>query len=103
MTVPLGEPGDHGWFRQDDVRGWTRLFTAAGFFVEEQEPYELGGDGWRAAPAFAAEGVRYGERGPAASGVLCTELSPGRARRLLTPDGILRTARRHGRALRHSS
>ena len=96
VTVPLGEPGDHGWFRQDDVRGWTRLFTAAGFFVEEQEPYELGEDGWRAAPAFVADGVRYGERGPAASGVLCTELSPGRARRLLTPDGIAA----HGQAPR---
>jgi SAM-dependent methyltransferase len=101
VTVPLGEPGDHGWFRQDDVRGWTHLFTSAGFFVEEQEPYELVEDGWRAAPAFSGDGVRYGERGPAASAVLCTELSPGRIRRLLTPAGIARTARRHGRALRH--
>ena len=25
VTVPLGEPGDYGWFRQEDVRGWTRL------------------------------------------------------------------------------
>jgi SAM-dependent methyltransferase len=101
VTVPLGEPGDHGWFRQDDVQGWTHLFTAAGFFVEEQEAYELVAEGWRAAPAFSADGVRYGERGPAASAVLCTELSPGRLRRLLTPDGIARTARRRGRALRH--
>ena len=30
VTVPLGEPGDHGWFRQDDVRGWTPLYTARG-------------------------------------------------------------------------
>lgn len=103
VTVPLGEPGDHGWFRQDDVRGWTGLFASAGFFVEEQEAYELVDEGWRAAPAFSAEGVRYGERGPAASAVLCTELSPGRIRRLLTPTGIARTARRHGRALRHST
>ena len=42
VTVPLGEPGDHGWFRQEDVAGWTRLFTGAGFFIEEQEVYELG-------------------------------------------------------------
>ena len=41
VTVPLGEPEDYGWFRQEDVRGWTRLFTHAGFFVEEQEVYEL--------------------------------------------------------------
>ena len=50
VTVPLGEPGDYGWFRQEDVRGWTRLFTGAGFFVEEQEAYELGEEGWRSAP-----------------------------------------------------
>ena len=52
VTVPLGEPGDYGWFRQEDVRGWTRLFTDAGFFVEEQEAYELGEEGWRSAPTF---------------------------------------------------
>ena len=101
VTVPLGEPGDHGWFHQDDVRGWTRLFTRAGLFVEEQEAYELGEGGWAAAPGFRAEGVRYGERGPAASAVLCTELSRGRLRRLLTPDGLGRTARRRLRRVRH--
>ena len=101
VTVPLGEPGDHGWFHQDDVRGWTRLFTRAGLFVEEQEAYELGESGWAAAPGFRAEGVRYGERGSAASAVLCTELSPGRLRRLLTPDGLERTARRRLRRVRH--
>src|SRR4029453_10965882 len=37
VTVPLGEPGDHGWFRQEDESGWTSLFVAAGFFVEEVE------------------------------------------------------------------
>jgi len=94
VTVPLGEPGDHGWFRQEDVGGWTRLFTRAGFFVEEQEAYELGEDGWRSAPAFDPAGVTYGTRGPAASAVLCAELSPRRRRRLVTPDGMRRTARR---------
>jgi SAM-dependent methyltransferase len=101
LTVPLGEPGDHGWFEQDDVRGWNRLFAKAGLFVEEQEPYELHEDGWGAAPAFDPEGVRYGERGPGASAVLCCELSPRRLRRLVTPDGIRRTARRHARRIRH--
>ena len=101
VTVPLGEPGDHGWFRQDDVRGWTRSFEHAGLFVEEQEAYELTGEGWLARPAFRAAGVRYGERGPAASAVLCTELSPGRRRRLLTPGGLERTLRRRTRPLRH--
>lgn len=101
VTVPLGEPGDHGWFRLDDVRGWTRLFAAAGLFVEEQEAYELTAEGWRPAPAFDAEGVGYGDRGPAASAVLCSELSPGRMRRLATPDGLARTVKRRTRPWRH--
>jgi SAM-dependent methyltransferase len=101
VTVPLGERGDYGWFRQDDLRGWTRLYARTGFFVEEQEPYELTDKGWRAAPAFKAAGVRYGERGPAASAVLCTELSPSRLRRLLTPRGAARTLTRRVRPLRH--
>ena len=87
MTVPLGEPGDYGWFRQEDVGGWTQLFTGAGFFVEEQEAYELGDEGWRSAPTFDPAGVTYGTRGPAASAVLCAELSPRRLRRLVSPDG----------------
>ena len=94
VTVPLGEPGDYGWFRQEDIRGWTRLFTGSGYFVEEQEAYELGDEGWRSAPSFDPEGVVYGTRGPAASAVLCAELSPRRLRRLVTPDGVRRTARR---------
>lgn len=101
VTVPTGERGDHGWFRQEEPRGWERLFARAGFFVEEQEVYELGPDGWRSAPAFDADGVRYGERGPGASAVLCAELSPRRLARLLTLDGLERTARRRGRRLAH--
>jgi SAM-dependent methyltransferase len=101
LTVPLGEPGDYGWFRQEDVRGWTRLFARAGLFVEEQELYELREEGWRAAPELDTRGLRYGERGPAASAVLCAELSPRRLRRLATPSGLERTARRRApRSLR---
>jgi SAM-dependent methyltransferase len=98
ITVPCGEPGDYGWFHQDDVSGWTRLFARAGFFVEEQEAYELTEDGWRTAPELDPRGLRYGERGPAASAVLCAELSPRRLRRLLTPSGIERTTRRRAPA-----
>jgi SAM-dependent methyltransferase len=101
VTVPLGEPGDHGWFRQEDERGWTRLYGQADLFVEEQEMYELTPEGWRAAPDFDAEGVQYGARGPAASAVLCAELRPGRLRRLVTPSGLRTTARRRaGRTYR---
>jgi SAM-dependent methyltransferase len=94
VTVPLGEPGDYGWFRQEDVRGWSRLFARAGLFIEEQEVYELTDDGWRAAPTFRAKGVRYGDRGPAASAVLCADLSPNRLGRLVSPSGWKRAARR---------
>lgn len=94
ITVPCGEPGEYGWFRQDDVRGWTRLYTRAGFFIEEQEAYELTAEGWRTAPDLDTTGLEYGSRGPAAAAVLCAELSPRRLRRLLTPSGIEATARR---------
>ena len=101
VTVPLGEPGDHGWFRQEDERGWTELFARAGHFVEEIEAYELQPDGWRAVASFRPEGVRYGERGPAASAVLCADLAPGRLRHLLTPGGLRKVARRRaGRVVR---
>jgi hypothetical protein len=92
--VPAGEPADHGWFRQDEPARWLRLFARAGFFVEEQEIYELTGAGWRANPRFRPEGVRYGERGSAASAVLCAELSPRRLRRLVAPSGLATVARR---------
>ena len=94
VTVPLGEPGDHGWFRQEDERGWTQLFRGADLFVEEIEAYELRPEGWRAVTAFRPEGVRYGERGPAASAVLCADLSPGRLRHVATPGGLRKAARR---------
>ena len=103
VTTPVGEPGDHGWFRQEDERGWLDLYARAGFFVEEVEVYELTPDGWRANRSFRPEGVRYGERGPAASAVLCADLRPGRLRRLLTPGGLRIAARRKaGRAYRRT-
>jgi SAM-dependent methyltransferase len=101
VTVPLGEPGDYGWFRQEDESGWNRLYARSGFFVAEQEAYELTHEGWRASPDFDAEGVLYGTKGPAASAVLCAELRPGRLRRLITPGGLWTTARRRARPLRH--
>jgi SAM-dependent methyltransferase len=76
VTVPCGESADYGWFVQDEPEGWRARFRAAGFFVFEDEVYELGPEGWRSASAFASGGVRYGERGPGASAVLCAELHP---------------------------
>jgi len=94
VTVPCGEPGDHGWFVQDDADGWRKRFRDAGFLVFEDEVYELGAEGWRAAPAFDPAGVRYGERGPGASAVLCAELHPR------TAGAVLRDRMRR---LRHGS
>ena len=90
--------GRAGRLRVVPPGGRPRLDTAfhgAGYFVEELEAYELGPDGWRSAPTFDATGVVYGLRGPAASAVLCAELSPRRVRRLVSPDGVRRT---HGGA-----
>jgi Domain of unknown function (DUF4214)/Methyltransferase domain len=91
LTVPCGEPGDYGWFVQDEPDGWRALFRDAGFLVFEDELYELTSDGWRSAPPAAAAGVRYGERGPGASAVLCAELHPR------TPANRLRDAIRRRR------
>jgi SAM-dependent methyltransferase len=92
VTVPCGEPEERDWFVQLDGPGWLGLFRRAGFLVFEHELYELRGDGWRATPALA--GGRYGERGPAASGVLCAELHRATtARRLRRAAASLR--RRH--------
>jgi SAM-dependent methyltransferase len=101
VTVPLGEQGDQGWFRQEDERGWSRMYARSGFFLEEVEAYELLPDGWRATRSFRPEGVRYGERGPAASAVLCADLRPGRLRRLLTPRGARVAARRRAGRVYH--
>ena len=79
VTVPCGEPS---------------RFRSAGFLVFEEEVYELGDDGWRSATEFDATGVRYGERGPGASAVLCAELHPRTAGAVLR-EGVRRL--RHGR------
>ncbi|HVW88575.1 MAG TPA: hypothetical protein VHC01_03840, partial [Gaiellaceae bacterium] len=55
---------------------WVERFERAGFVVFEDELYELGADGWRSVHALDP-GLRYGERGPGASAVLCAELHPG--------------------------
>ena len=91
-SVPCGEPEEHDWFVQHDEPGWLALFRKAGFLVFEHEVYELTDVGWCSAPDFAPGGVRYGERGPGASAVLCAELHPARARV---------RARAAARALRH--
>jgi SAM-dependent methyltransferase len=76
LTVPCGESADLGTFVQRAPEEWLALFAASGLTVFEHEVYELGDEGWRSAPGFRSVGVRYGERGPGASAVLCAELRP---------------------------
>jgi SAM-dependent methyltransferase len=88
ISVPAGAREDHGWFVQLEPAAWLELFRDAGFLVFEHELYELDRDGWRAVVELAP--VRYRERGPAASGLLCAELRPATLR------GRLRALRARG-------
>ena len=76
VTVPCGEEQGLGWQVQLPPADWVKLFEDAGFVVFEDEIYVLGADGWASVSPFDPTGVRYGERGPGASAVLCAELRP---------------------------
>ena len=93
ITVPCGEPEDHGWFVQLEPKAWNDTFLAAGFGVLEEEIYALRPDGWRAAPDFDPAGVRYGDH---ASAVLCATLAPGSGARRLARRARGAVARRGG-------
>jgi len=93
ITVPCGEPEDHGWFVQLEPDGWNDAFLDAGFSVVEEEIYALGPDGWRAAPDFEPAGVRYAD---SASAVLCATLAPVSGARRLARRARGAVARRGG-------
>jgi SAM-dependent methyltransferase len=75
LSVPCGEPQDHGWYVQFDPAGWQRVFEAGGFTVFELEAYEQRADGWHASPADAPR--------PLTDGCLCAELRPRSVRAVL--------------------
>jgi SAM-dependent methyltransferase len=93
VTVPCGEPEDHGWFVQLEPDAWNDAFLTAGFRVLEEEIYALGVDGWRAAPDFEPAGVRYKD---AASAVLCAALEPVSEARRIVRRARAAVARRGG-------
>ncbi|HYY05215.1 MAG TPA: class I SAM-dependent methyltransferase [Candidatus Limnocylindria bacterium] len=93
VTVPCGEPEDHGWFVQLDPDGWNEAFLKAGFSVLEEEIYALQPEGWRAAPNFDPTGVRYGG---SASAVLCATLAPVSSARRIARRARGAVARRGG-------
>lgn len=75
VTVPTG---DGEVLAEQAVHApgeWVARFEAAGFVVWEDELYELLEEGWRSVPELSPR-VRYGDRGPGASAVLCAELRP---------------------------
>jgi len=72
ITVPTGVSEHHGWFVQKPASEWMALFARANLRATEHEIYELGPGGWGSVTGEPP--VRYGERGPAASAVLCAEL-----------------------------
>jgi len=76
VTVPTGDGEllpEQAVYRPAE---WVERFERAGFVVFEDELYELGEAGWRSVPQLSP-GLRYGDRGPGASAVLCVELRPG--------------------------
>jgi SAM-dependent methyltransferase len=93
VTVPCGEPEDHGWFVQLEPDSWNDAFLEAGFSVLEEEIYALGPDGWRAVTDFEPAGVRYGD---SASAVLCATLAPVSGARRLARRARGAVARRGG-------
>ena len=93
VTVPLGEPGPTaGSGRRTCAAGRATSPAPASSSRSWSSTSSEGRMARR--PTFSADGVRYGDRGPAASAVLCADLGPRRLRRLVTPDGLRRTARR---------
>ena len=89
-----GSPSDYGWFRQEDVRGWTSSLRARGLLrrgaraVRARAP--RAGAPRRRSSRTACATASAGRR---ASAVLCAELCPRRLRRLLSPDGVREGAR----------
>jgi SAM-dependent methyltransferase len=73
MTVPCGVEEHHGWLVQRSPSSWRQLFESAALHIAEQETYELRPGGWRTVDGDPD--VHYGERGPAASAVLCAVLT----------------------------
>ena len=75
VTVPTGDGELLAEQAVFTPKQWVERFERAGFLVWEDELYELGADGWRSVTELSP-GLRYGDRGPGASAVLCAELRP---------------------------
>src|SRR5579862_3072618 len=76
VTVPTGAEELRPEQAVYEPDTWVERFEAAGFVIWEDELYELSPDGWRSVAELSPD-LRYAERGPGASAVLCAELRPG--------------------------
>jgi SAM-dependent methyltransferase len=74
ITVPYGEPEDHGWFRQLDRAGVERVVAQLGALDTEIGVFAHGEDGWQRSDLDAAASARYGRDTPAAQAVACLAL-----------------------------
>jgi SAM-dependent methyltransferase len=77
LTVPGGQPGDYGWYRQYDAESFARLVAEAGLTIADVEyfVYDPTG-GWRSADGAELEGLMWGAKAPFAAGLICASLQP---------------------------
>ena len=59
ITLPYGEPEDHGWLRQLDRDEVEALADALGGSSDDIDVYQYGREGWRAGDLESAAGARY--------------------------------------------
>lgn len=75
LTLPYGRAEDHGWFRQYDAARLQNLLSACSGAA--QAHYFRYARGWRPAAPGDLAAARYGAgEAPAATGLVCLELSP---------------------------
>jgi len=77
VTVPFGKPGDHGWFWQYDLPGWTALMQRAQLSPVQLDLYAYEPTGWAPAndPASLHAREYRGLGAPGATAILCAVLS----------------------------
>jgi O-antigen chain-terminating methyltransferase len=77
VTVPFGEPGDYGWFRQYDLKGWHDLLGRAALKAARLDYFGYEPTGWTVVVDPARlQTRRYRTLGaPGATALLCAVLS----------------------------
>jgi hypothetical protein len=77
LTVPGGDAGSYGWYRQYDAESFAGLVQDAGLSPVEVEYFVHDSDrGWRPAAGSELKGRRLGVTAPFAAGLICAALEP---------------------------